>query len=155
MLKLNHKTILICVLLFISINAFSQTTNRLKERIKTFKKIKLIDALDLSEEKSDKMMIKYNAYQIKIDEKNIELDKAVQELENVSSNKNSKIEIVKMKSNNLLKLQNELYLIIQERDKEMKAIFSDLEFAKYLVFERKFSYELRKSLMHLNKKRFE
>jgi hypothetical protein len=134
---------------------FAEPTNRLKERIKTLKKVKLIEILDLSEDKSEKFMIKYNIYQSKIDSKNTEVDNAIQELENVASNKNAKIEIIKLKTNLLQKVQNELVFTIQERDKEIKSILNEVEFAKYLIFERKFANELRKSLLRLNKKRFE
>ncbi|MCX6147931.1 MAG: hypothetical protein NTW25_11895 [Candidatus Kapabacteria bacterium] len=143
------------ILIFTSISMFAEPTNRLKERIKTLKKVKLIEILDLSEDKSEKFMIKYNTYQSKIDSKNMEVDNAIQELETVASNKNSKIEIIKLKTNLLQRVQNELVFIIQEKDKEIKSILNEVEFAKYLVFERKFANELRKSLLRLNKKRFE
>lgn len=152
---MNHKTLVFCFLVFISTSLISQPTNKLKERIRTLKKVKLIEILDLTEEKSEKLMIKYNSFQSKIDEQNNEIDKTIQELENVSAGKNAKVEIVKSKTNSLLKLQNDLLITLQERDKEIKAILTDIEFAKYLVFERKFANELRKSLMRLNKKRFE
>lgn len=152
---MNLKRIVFFIFIFTSFSMFAEPTNRLKERIKTLKKVKLIEILDLSEDKSEKFMIKYNIYQSKIDSKNTEVDNAIQELENVASIKNSKIEIIKLKTNLLQKVQNELVFTIQERDKEIKSILNEVEFAKYLVFERKFANELRKSLLRLNKKRFE
>ena len=60
--------IILLVTCFSSLALLADNSNMM-ERIKTLKKIKMIDYLDLPEEKAEKFLVKYNSYQNKIDDK--------------------------------------------------------------------------------------
>ena len=116
MLKYHPKTIIIIFIalyLLIDSNAFSQPNPKAIEQLKQFKKIKLLEILDLDEATAEKFLVKYNANEKKVEEKKKLLDDAVQDLENSLKNVASKDEISK-KTERVLQVTQEFQKAIDE-----------------------------------------
>lgn len=138
--------IILLVACFSSLALLADNSNMM-ERIKTLKKIKMIDYLDLPEEKAEKFLVKYNSYQNKIDDKTKELDNAALELEKLIAD--GKTAEFKANVDKIERLQNEINQLNTEMNTNLKTMLSEKEYAKLVVFERKFPIELRKNLMRL------
>lgn len=132
-------------------NIYAQDPGHIGERVKTLKKIKLLEVLNMDEASSEKFLIKFTTWENKIDEKMEENLKLSEDLENAIQSKKNNPEIVKL-SNDLLKIQNDIFTINQDKQKDLKTMLNDVQFAKYLVFETKFRRELMKRLNKMKKK---
>jgi len=139
----------IIIILFAS-QVYAQP-HKAKERISMIKKIKLIEILDLDEKESDKLIVKYSAWEDKIENQLKSFDEAEEGLKKAIKNGN-KDEIVKQ-SNNFIKVRTELINITDKRDTDMKSMLSEIQFAKYLIFEKKFRKELGEQIMKKRRKR--
>jgi hypothetical protein len=114
------------------------------ERINSLKKVKLIEVLELSQDDADKFLVKYNTYESDIqnkmkllEDKSIELKQAInthsKDLDNISSS--------------YLSMKMDLDNTVNQKLSDMKNYLSSEQYAKYLLFERNFQEELRKSVM--------
>ncbi len=114
------------------------------ERINSLKKVKLIEVLELSQDDADKFLVKYNTYESDIqnkmkllEDKSIELKQALnthsKDLDNISSS--------------YLSMKMDLDNTVNQKLSDMKNYLSSEQYAKYLLFERNFQEELRKSVM--------
>lgn len=83
MLKFSFKQAVILAIILIAVqsNIFAQPAFRAKERIAEFKKMKLLEVLDLDEKSSEKFLAKYNSAEKAIREKQEKLDEAILDLE--------------------------------------------------------------------------
>ena len=139
-------------LLFFSANILSAYSsaapdkrgNKMRERVRTMKKIKLIEVLDLSEDKLDKFIVKYSVAEKKMEKQMKDFDIVEKKLRLAIKDENEK-EI----SEYILKFQ-ESRKKIQKADAEKinmaRELLSDVEFAKFLIFEKVFRKELSKRL---------
>lgn len=155
MLKYHPKTIIIIFIalyLLIDSNAFSQPNPKAIEQLKQFKKIKLLEILDLDEATAEKFLVKYNANEKKVEEKKKLLDDAVQDLENSLKNVASKDEISK-KTERVLQVTQEFQKAIDESLQSMKSILNEVQYAKYIIFEQRFRGEVQKAIIERMKKR--
>ncbi len=145
----NSIIVLFLMIAFTSSYAFAQPVNSEKatQRIMAMKKVKLLEILNLSEDKADKFLVKYNASENKVMSLSEQIDNATNELRQVLDAKTAKVSEIKQKTDAILKLQDELYSAMTEKVKGMQSILSEEEFAKYILFERKFSDELRRHIM--------
>jgi len=140
---MNCKIFLIALLF---VFAFASLVNaqgkaiKTKERIDMIKKMKLIDILELDDDKAEKFLLKYNSYDKKIEENRKKIRTTTNELESAITKNNSN-EIV-AKTNDLLKLQEELNKLTLEKLRGMKSVLSDVEYAKFVNFENKFVRKL-------------
>ena len=119
--------------------------HKAKERISMLKKIKLIEILDMEEKESDKLIVKYSAWEDKIEEQMKNFDEAEENLRKAI--KSDKLDEIKKQSDNFIKTRTNIMKIAEDRDKDMKTILSDIQFAKYLIFEKKFRKELGEQIM--------
>lgn len=152
MLTLNHKkgtTFKIAFLmLIIPVLLVAQPPKmppRAMEKIETIKKIKLIEVLNLKDDEADKVLVKYNTFENKIKEATKQLDNCTEKLEDAVKAEDFK-NIDKL-SEEFLQAKKEMDNSINERLTGMKGILSKEQFAKYLVFERRFQEELRHAIM--------
>ena len=155
MLKYHLKTLLIIFLAFFLLfnsNAFAQPNPKAMEQLKQFKKIKLLEILDLDEATAEKFLVKYNANEKKVEEKKKQLDDAVQDLESSLKNVASKDEISK-KTEKVLQLTQEFQKIIDESLQSMKSILNEVQYAKYIIFEQRFRGEVQRAIIERMKKR--
>lgn len=149
--KSNYYTIVVFTVLFSLM--FVTTANSLfakgkqMERIKTMKKIRLLEILKLDANTSDKFLVKYNEYETKIEKKMEEIRANLKELKNILEESNKTNPVIKEKVNSLNKLQAELHNTILDRDKEMKTVLDEYTYAKYLVFEMGFKDKIVEKMM--------
>lgn len=134
------------VITFSTIEVVAQPAFKAKERMRQMKKMKLLDILVLTEEEADKFIIKYNAWENKVDAQREEVDKASDELFEAIKNESDDEELQKL-SAKLLATQEKFFALQMEKFKAMKEILSSENYAKYLVFEDRFIKELGRMMM--------
>lgn len=132
------------LILTLAMNLVAQP-KRAKERISTLKKVKLLEVLDLDESTSEKVLLKYNAWENKIEDQMEKIDEVEEEL--VKAIKKGNKEDIKNISSKFEKERDKIVQIAMERDKDMKSILTDEQYAKYLIFEKRFRRELGEQLM--------
>ncbi|MFN3780944.1 MAG: hypothetical protein ACK4SO_02070 [Candidatus Kapaibacteriota bacterium] len=133
--------------LFIIANAlYSQPAFRAKERIAEFKKMKLLEILDLDEKTSEKFLAKYNSAEKTIREKQEKLDEAILDLEYLIRKNSTKEEISKQ-TQKVLDLQKELANTMFEQQKEIRSVLNEEQFARYVIFENRFRERLQKAII--------
>ncbi len=134
--------------IFQATDAFAQPDAiRAKERFITMKKVRLLEILNLTEEKSNRFLSAYNISENKIFDLSRNLDQATDDLRELLAGQNVKASELKQRTDNILKLQEELNAAHSEKIKSVKSILNEEEFAKYILFERHFQAEVRKHLM--------
>jgi len=106
------------------------------------KKIKLLEVLDLNEADADKFLVKYNASESNIRDKHDALKLANDELELALRAKQSDKEL-NDKINKMMISQQNVQDALANRLKEFKELLTPVQFAKYLVFEKKFMERLK------------
>lgn len=113
---------------------------RARERVQTLKKVKLVEILNLNESEADKFLAKYSGYENKVMEKHQAIQNAMRELnQSLKGDKSG----LRQKSDNVLKLQEEMQALQLEKERAMRSSLNDEQFAKYLLFERNFARELK------------
>ncbi len=139
------------LILALSISYVSaQPANKAKERIAMMKKMKLLEILNLDEQNSEKFLIKYSAYEKKVDEQRMAVDAVADELANAIKKNASKDEIANL-SDKLINSQSKLSDVYLEKLKAFKSVLEPKEYAKFLVFESKFMKELQGILLKMAK----
>lgn len=148
-MKILTHSIIIGILLLLAVPSLeteAQQPKKPKERIKQIKKMKLLEVLKLSEEESDKFLVKYTSWENKLEEQKEIIDKISDELFEALK-ANSSIEEIKKLSQKLLVEQEKFSNMNIEKLKAMKEILDDKNYAKYLVFEDRFFKELSEMMM--------
>lgn len=144
--KFNNKSnkymkmlLVVLVLSFFQFAAQAQP-QRARERVQTLKKVKLVEILNLNEAEADKFLAKYSGYENRINEKRQAMQNAMSELnQSLKGDKSG----LKAKSENILKLQEEMQNLQLEKIRGMRSSLNEEQFAKYLLFERSFARELK------------
>lgn len=149
MQKSNLKIIISIIVCFIlsasfSINLNAQPTMKAKERLDMIKKIKLMEHLNLSDDAAEKFLVKYSSYENKIQERFKAMDDLEDEIRSALKKNDSKD--LKAKADKMLQLQDEFSSLVNEKNKSLRGMLSDEQFAKYLIFERTFQKEVRRML---------
>lgn len=144
--------ILMCsaIILFLSTTLLAQPKHA-KERISMLKKVKLLEVLKLDESTSDKVLSKYSSWENKIEEQMSAFDKAEDQL--ASAVKSGKKDEIKSLTANFIKERDNIMSMATNRDNDMKTLLNDEQFAKYLIFEKRFRQELGKQIMKRRDKR--
>lgn len=127
--------------------AFAQPP-RGKERIERAKKTFILDYLDLNEEESDRFIAKYSFWENQVIEKKDLYDEALEDLKNAVEKQNKEIAPLSQK---VIDAQFELHKAITDKNKAMKSILNENNFAKFLIFEDEFRRKLQKMLMNRDK----
>lgn len=129
-------SVILISLFFIFLSNISFANKKNMERLKTMKKVRLLEYLNLNASKSDKFLVKFNEYEQKHENIATDIRSNIKELrvvlEDNSSNNSS---IIKENVSKLNKLQNDLINLSKEEDNEMKSLLDEVEFAKYIVFK--------------------
>jgi len=124
----------------------SEPPFRAKERIEQLKKIKLLDLLELDEERSAKFLSKYNELDRKSEELKLEMEHETEVLELLIKSDASKEEISKQ-TTKVIDMQQKFHKSLNDKLKEIKPLLSEIEYAKFVVFESRFHDEVRKIIM--------
>jgi hypothetical protein len=138
--KSKNQTLLIFLILIgifsLTINNISFAKKRNMERLKTMKKVRLLEYLDLNPAKSDKFLVKFNEYEQKHENISMEIRSNIDELRVVlEENPSKNTSIIKDNVSKLNKLHNDMMKLSQDEDNDMKTLLDEVEYAKYIVFK--------------------
>ncbi len=139
------------VLLMISAPSYGQQVEKARERIEAFKKMRILEVLELSGENADKFILRYNEYDKDFKERVSIYEKAVDELENSIVNQ-SDDKIINEKSQSVIAAQKNIHKLVEERSNYFKDFLTAEQIGKYLVFEKRFEDRLREMLVDNPKK---
>jgi len=122
------------------------------DRIEELKRLKMLEALNLSEEESIKFFSKYLNYRNQLRDFERERMKILDEMETLVTDKTKENEL----SNKLDALANLNQVIFEKRKEfydEVRKILPVEKVAKYVIFERNFTRELQGILRDVQKER--
>lgn len=123
----------------------AQPPERMGERMQALKKIKLLEVLDLNEEEADKFLVKYNAVEKNIRDKQDQLKEVSDDLEDALRDNKDEKELATLNSK-LLKAHNEFQDATSKRFTDLREVLNEKQFSKYLVFEKKFLEKMKEML---------
>lgn len=146
------------VFLFISVVLFqaggelsAQPGPQSIKRIQQVKKMKLLDELNLDEKTADRFLIKYSAWEDKVNEKKEAIDIARKELDLAVQKKEDKSALTQ-KSNKFLEAMAEMGKTLQDKNIDMRNVLTEEQYAKFLIFEDRFMHDLQKTMFRMMKK---
>jgi hypothetical protein len=152
MLANSIKVILsVLLMLMISVPSFGQQIEKARERIEAFKKMRMLEVLELSGDTADKFILRYNDFDNHLKERVTKYEKAVDELENSIINQMGD-KIITEKSQNVLAAQRNIHKLIEERSTYFQDFLTTEQIGRYLVFEKRFEDRLREMLVDNPKK---
>jgi hypothetical protein len=126
----------------------SQNPEKMRERLKAYKKIMLMEKLNMSEEQSIKFFARYTEHEEFIKKAKIELDHAVDMLEQgVESGKGDNEKAIQLVYEKDIALKK----VIIERIKAMKNVLSEKQYGKYVVIEYKLLDDVKKVIKNRRK----
>lgn len=146
------KRLILIAMLFLLIQAlFAQRWGPREERLKRleeFKKIKLIESLELSGDESTKFFTLYNEHQKKVRSIQREREQIFDQLERLTKSESrfneKKFEDLEKRLN---QLDQELFRNRQEFYLNLKNVLAPFKVAKFYVFEREFMREVNRLIM--------
>lgn len=146
------KALLSLLLLLFAFNAINAQPWGMREnqrkKLEEFKKLKLIETLDLSEDESTRFFALYNEHRKKVQNIQRERDKVIDQLEKMTKDESKfqqkKFEELEARLNSL---EQELFRNRSEFHSNIKNVLSPYKVARFYVFEREFMREVNKLLM--------
>ena len=135
---------LLSLFMFFSITSLhGQNPEKMRERLKTYKKIMLMEKLNLNEEQSIKFFYRYAEHEGFILKAKVELDEAIDMLDQgVESGKGDNEKAIQLVFEKDIALKK----VIIERIKSMKSVLSEKQFGKYVVIEYKLLDDIKKAM---------
>lgn len=145
------------VILFAFLCSFNYSTaylqnNQIKDKINQLKKIKLIDILRLDENNVDKFFARYGEQERKVEEQRLQLKNSLNQLEQAIHNNAAEKEIQQL-IQNIHHKDIALVNATIEKQKALKSLLDDQQYAKLIVFEHQFMTKLQKALIDKKKKK--
>ncbi len=143
-------------ILFAFLSSFNYSTaylqnNQIKDKINQLKKIKLIDILRLNENNVDKFFARYGEQERKVEEQRLLLKNSINQLEQAIHNNAAEKEIQQL-IQNIHHKDIALVNATIEKQKALKSLLDDQQYAKLIVFEHQFMTKLQKALIDKKKK---
>lgn len=133
----------ILFIIFFQTIAFSQPM-KMHERLFTVKKVKLMEYMNLDENKANKLLILVTKYENELKNLNEKIknlsEKLDKDLDNLSESE------LKKRNDELTDYLNKITNINKNKLSEARSLLSEKEYAKFQIFEYKFALELRKHL---------
>ena len=121
------------------------------ERLERFKKMKLVEILDLTEEDAVRFFAKQNAHEDKMKELMRVRKEAVDDIEYMIRHKAEEKDLQK-NIQKILEIDQNMFAERRRYQDELRSSLKLEQFAKYLVFERNFERELRGAMEELHRK---
>ena len=140
---------ILSLFMFFSITTLhGQNPEKMRERLKAYKKIMLMEKLNMNEEQSIKFFSRYAEHEEFIKKAKIELDQAVDMLEQgVVSEKAENDKAIQLVFEKDIALKK----VIIERIKAMKNVLSEKQYGKYVVIEYKLLDDVKKAIKNRRK----
>ena len=126
--------------------------NQIKDKINQLKKIKLIDILRLDENNVDKFFARYGEQERKVEEQRLQLKNSLNQLEQAIHINAAEKEIQQL-IQNIHHKDIALVNATIEKQKALKSLLDDQQYAKLIVFEHQFMTKLQKALIDKKKKK--
>ena len=125
-----------------------QNPEKMRERLKAYKKIMLMEKLNMNEEQSIKFFSRYAEHDESIKKAKVEMDQAIDMLEQgVESGKGYNEKAIQLVFEKDIALKK----VIIERIKAMKNILSQQQYGKYVVIEYKLLDDVKKAIKNRRK----
>ncbi len=118
-----------------------------KQRLERWKTLRLLEELGLDENSGGQFLLRYTAYNRRIDSLLQQLDQTARRLSLALQTPNS-VEERQRHLQQMLKQQKELLQLLQHRTEALRPLLSDEQFARYVLFEYRFPRELERALFH-------
>ncbi len=145
--KCNWMIPLFWVMAIFSLQA--QDAEKMRERLKAYKKIMLMEKLEMNEEQSIKFFARYNEQEAIIKKAKGELDQAVDMLEqNIDAGKGDSEKLMQSVFDKDLAVKKSLI----DRIKSMKNVLSDKQYAKYVLIEYRLINDVKEAIKRRRKK---
>jgi hypothetical protein len=122
------------------------------ERLESYKKVRMIEALKLDEETGLKLIARYNSHRKSIKELEKERGEIMDKLESRVQNSGSDDDFQKTFTD-LLNIDRKITDTRKKYLEELKEIFTNKQIAEYLIFERNFMKDLRNVVNDVQKQR--
>jgi len=123
-------------------------------RIEDFKKIKMIEKLNLNEEESTRFFVRHNAMINEFKEIEKQKNKSVQKLEKMLSEQTNDSDI-KKELDNFLSIEQKMFKNKSAFINDIEKILGQRKVANYIIFENNFHKELQKIMRESRKPPFE
>lgn len=140
---------LLSLFMFFSITSVrGQNSEKMRERLKAYKKIMLMEKLNMNEEQSIKFFSRYAEHEEFIKKAKNEMDQAVDKLEQgVESGEGDNEKAIQLVFEKDIVLKK----VIIERIKAMKNVLSESQYGKYIVIEYKLLDDVKKAIKNRRK----
>lgn len=148
------KKVFFLLIILIAIPSFSQMHMQMqekqRERIEQLKKIKLMEALSLSEEESIRFFSRYNDFHSKVKDFQMKKEKAIDEIQQLvkEGDKNFSDQKYDEVLKKLTTIERESDKLKGDFVKSLEDILPKFKIAKLIVFEREFARELNELIMN-------
>ena len=127
----------------------AQDAEKMRERLKAYKKIMLMEKLEMNEEQSIKFFARYNEQEAIIKKAKGELDQAVDMLEqNIDAGKGDSEKLMQSVFDKDLAVKKSFI----DRIKSMKNVLSDKQYAKYVLIEYRLINDVKEAIKRRRKK---
>jgi Spy/CpxP family protein refolding chaperone len=126
-------------------HAVAQDGVQMREKVEKLKRTKLVEILELDENAAAKFFAKYDQYENKVQSAFKEARQAMNEL-NARVDRQAAAAEISQQSEIVLQKQNALHAAVDEKLKAMKPLLTEEQYAKFIVFENKFTQTLREIL---------
>ena len=127
----------------------AQDAEKMRERLKAYKKIMLMEKLEMNEEQSIKFFARYNEQEAIIKKAKGELDQAVDMLEqNIDAGKGDSEKLMQSVFDKDLAVKKSFI----DRIKSMKNVLSDKQYAKYILIEYRLINDVKEAIKRRRKK---
>ncbi|MBI2428815.1 MAG: hypothetical protein HYV29_08480 [Ignavibacteriales bacterium] len=146
------------ILLFIicSVTVFGQMRGQMGkrplERLESFKKVRMLEALKLEEEKGLKLVTRYNQHRESVRSLEEERKGIIDKLEEKVNDGASESEFQKS-FNDLIEIEKKILDAKTKYLTELKDILTTKQIAEYLIFERSFARDIRDIMREGQKER--
>ena len=131
--------------LILSNDLDAQPGKRMKERIKTMKKLKMLEVLELTEEEELEFIVEYNKFENQLEEAMDNFNEAERSLFKALQSENEKE--IKAKTEEFVSARTKIKEIDEAKMKFAKTKLNPKNYAKFLIFEKRFKQRLAKHLI--------
>ena len=122
------------------------------ERLESFKKIRMIEALQLDEETGLKLVKRYNTHRALVKDLEQERSNLIDKLDSQSNSNAGDVELQKS-FNEFFEIEKKITAAREKYLNELKEILTNKQIAEYMVFERNFMKDLRNVVRDVQKER--
>lgn len=140
------------LMLIFAVTVTAQPAMNGHRRMQQLKKLKMIEELNLDDATAEKFFIAYNTAEDEIRKSHHEFMLAAEEL-NAAVDKGVDKDALKQKIDAFQTKQKNMFYAQEAKQKEIRAVLNDAQFAQFLVFEIRFNQKV-KDLMIKGRRQF-